>query len=122
MSMTTTDDSQNNDQPSTMTTAVPTINNNNTNISNDNNNGDTNNSGMNVAPPQDATRRLQTKKQTLDDAYAVPANFLEIDVCNPITHGVARNRYTDYEVRMRVCVSPSFLSSISFNSLNVHTE
>ena len=62
--------------------------------------------GVNVvvaAPPQDATRRLQTKKQTLDDAYAVPANFLEIDVCNPITHGVARNRYTDYEIRMRVC-------------------
>lgn len=78
------------------------------------NNGDTNNTsgggvgvgGVNVvvaAPPQDATRRLQTKKQTLDDAYAVPANFLEIDVCNPITHGVARNRYTDYEIRMRVC-------------------
>ncbi|XP_013782836.1 sorting nexin-3-like [Limulus polyphemus] len=52
-------------------------------------------------PPQDATRRLQPKKQTLDDAYAVPANFLEIDVLNPITHGVARKRYTDYEVRMR---------------------
>ena len=28
----------------------------------------------------DATRRLNSKKQTLDDAYAVPANFLEIDV------------------------------------------
>ncbi|XP_076317514.1 sorting nexin-12-like isoform X1 [Tachypleus tridentatus] len=52
-------------------------------------------------PPQDATRRLQPKKQTLDDAYAAPANFLEIDVLNPITHGVARKRYTDYEVRMR---------------------
>lgn len=24
----------------------------------------------------DATRRLNVKKQTLDDAYAVPANFL----------------------------------------------
>jgi sorting nexin-3/12 len=51
--------------------------------------------------PQEATRRLQAKKQTLDDAYAAPANFLEIDVVNPITHGIARNRYTDYEVRMR---------------------
>lgn len=49
-----------------------------------------------------STRRLQSKKQTLDDAYAAPANFLEIDVVNPITHGVARARYTDYEVRMRV--------------------
>lgn len=54
------------------------------------------------AIPQEATKRLQPKKQTLDDAYAIPANFLEIDVVNPMTHGVARTRYTDYEVRMRV--------------------
>jgi len=57
--------------------------------------------GTTEGPPQDATRRLQPKKQTLDDAYAAPANFLEIDVLNPITHGVARKRYTDYEVRLR---------------------
>lgn len=50
----------------------------------------------------DATRRLNVKKQTLDDAYAAPANFLEIDVINPETHGVGKKRYTDYEVRMRV--------------------
>lgn len=50
----------------------------------------------------DATRRLNVKKQTLDDAYAAPANFLEIDVINPITHGLGKKRYTDYEVRMRV--------------------
>ena len=49
-----------------------------------------------------ANRRLPIKKQTLDDAYAAPANYLEIDVINPITHGVAQKRYTDYEVRMRV--------------------
>ena len=42
-------------------------------------------------------QRLSSKKQTLDDAYAVPANFLEIDVINPITHGVANKRYTGYE-------------------------
>lgn len=53
----------------------------------------------------EATRRLQSKKQTLDDAYAAPANFLEIDVVNPITHGMARGRYTDYEVRMQVSTS-----------------
>ena len=58
--------------------------------------------------PQEAMRRLQPKKQTLDDAYAAPANFLEIDVVNPITHGIGRTRYTDYEVRMRV----SFLGLI----------
>lgn len=39
------------------------------------------------------------------DAYAVPANFLEIDVVNPMTTLTAgKKRYTDYEVRMRVCV------------------
>ena len=49
-----------------------------------------------------ATARISTKKQTLDDAYAAPANFLEIDVLNPETHGIDKKRYTDYEVRMRV--------------------
>lgn len=52
----------------------------------------------------EATRRLHAKKQTLDDAYAAPANFLEIDVINPITHGDPKKRYTDYEVRMRVSI------------------
>lgn len=50
---------------------------------------------------QSATARISTKKQTLDDAYAPPANFLEIDVVNSQTHGVGKKRYTDYEVRMR---------------------
>lgn len=49
-----------------------------------------------------STKRLEYKKQTLDDAYAVPANLLEIEVCNPETHGIGRNRYTDYEVKMKV--------------------
>lgn len=50
----------------------------------------------------EATRRLNVKKQTLDDAYAIPANFLEIDVVNPLTSMTAgKKRYTDYEVRMR---------------------
>lgn len=48
------------------------------------------------------TARIQTKKQTLDDAYAPPANFLEIDVVNPQTHGIGKNRYTEYEIRVRV--------------------
>ena len=47
-------------------------------------------------------KRLDFKKQSLDDAYAAPANLLEIEVTNAETHGYARNRYTDYEVRMRV--------------------
>jgi hypothetical protein len=59
---------------------------------------------------EDATKRLMSKKQTLDDAYAAPANFLEIDVINPITHGIGNKRYTDYEVRMKV-------KSISYHTL-----
>lgn len=31
-----------------------------------------------------ATQRLQAKRQTLDEAYAPPANFLEIEVVNPV--------------------------------------
>ena len=49
-----------------------------------------------------ATQRLPPRSQTLDEAYAPPANFLEIEVTNPITHGVGKTRYTDYEIRMRV--------------------
>uniref|UniRef100_A0A0L8HLA5 Uncharacterized protein n=1 Tax=Octopus bimaculoides TaxID=37653 RepID=A0A0L8HLA5_OCTBM len=52
-----------------------------------------------------ATARIQPKKQTLEDAYSPPANFLEIDVCNPQTHGLGKKRYTDYEVRMRVSIN-----------------
>jgi len=48
------------------------------------------------------TARITAKKQTLEDAYSPPANFLEIDVTDPQTHGVAKKRYTDYEVRIRV--------------------
>lgn len=50
---------------------------------------------------QKATARIQAKQQTLEDAYSPPANFLEIDVTDPQTHGVAKKRYTDYEVRIR---------------------
>ncbi len=36
------------------------------------------------------------------DVSAGPPGFLEIDVCNPMTYGRGRARYTDYEVRARV--------------------
>jgi len=46
--------------------------------------------------------RLATKKQSLDDMYSVPANFLEIDVINPQTTIIAgKKKFTDYEIRMR---------------------
>lgn len=58
--------------------------------------------------------RLQTKKQSLDDMYSVPANFLEIDVINPQTTIIAgKKKFTDYEIRMRVSLirifSPWFI-------------
>ncbi len=64
-------------------------------------------------------KRIEPRKQTLDDAYdppglikekerilfcylIFPANFLEIEVCKPITHMDDQGkRYTDYEVRMK---------------------
>lgn len=53
--------------------------------------------------------RLQTKKQTLDDMYSVPANFLEIDVVNPqTTIQAGKKKFTDYEIRMRVSYALSF--------------
>ncbi len=48
------------------------------------------------------TRRLNSKPQDLTDAYGPPSNFLEIDVYDPQTIGVGRNRFTTYEVRMKV--------------------
>lgn len=64
----------------------------------------------------EATRRLNIKKQTLDDAYAAPANFLEIDVVNPVTTiGVGKKRFTDYEVRMRVSQLHRPLTQITWN-------
>lgn len=41
-------------------------------------------------------------KISLEDRYDPPANFLEIEILNPETHGFAGKRYTDYEIRMRV--------------------
>lgn len=50
------------------------------------------------------TRRLNSKPQDLTDAYGPPSNFLEIDVYDPQTIGVGRNRFTTYEVRMKVAL------------------
>ncbi|KAI3386933.1 hypothetical protein SNEBB_004280 [Seison nebaliae] len=47
-----------------------------------------------------STKRIDQKQQNLDTAYLPPANFLEIDVRNPETHGFGGRRYTDFEVSM----------------------
>ena len=41
------------------------------------------------------------KLRTADDAYAEPANVLEIDITDPQTHGFGSKRYTDYAVKVR---------------------
>jgi hypothetical protein len=46
--------------------------------------------------------RLSYKPQTADDRYSQPENFLEVEVLNPKVHGEGRNRYVDYEVRLKV--------------------
>lgn len=57
--------------------------------------------------------RLATKKQSLDDMYSVPANFLEIDVINPQTTIVAgKKKFTDYEIRMRVSQKMPFFRAL----------
>eukprot|EP00038_Savillea_parva_P023435 m.40930 g.40930 ORF g.40930 m.40930 type:complete len:162 (+) comp6047_c0_seq2:229-714(+) len=38
------------------------------------------------------------RMQTLEDAYAEPTNFLEIEVVDPVNHGFGKKRYTDYTV------------------------
>uniref|UniRef100_A0AAY5K2H6 PX domain-containing protein n=1 Tax=Esox lucius TaxID=8010 RepID=A0AAY5K2H6_ESOLU len=52
------------------------------------------------------TRRLFSKPQNLNDAYGPPSNFLEIDVSNPETVGVGRNRFTTYEIRLKAKFTP----------------
>lgn len=59
-------------------------------------------SGPTAAAAEPTTKRLEAKKQSLDDAYAAPANLLEIEIAEPENHGFGRQRYTDYEIRMRV--------------------
>ncbi|KJE98162.1 sorting nexin [Capsaspora owczarzaki ATCC 30864] len=48
-----------------------------------------------------STARVAMNRQGVEDAYAEPMNFLEIDVLDPQTHGLGRARYTDYEIRLR---------------------
>ena len=55
-----------------------------------------------MASEEPFTRRLDAPRQDLNDAYSLPANFLEIEVTNPETHGIGRGKkYTDYEVKLK---------------------
>ncbi|KAK0550851.1 Sorting nexin-3 [Tilletia horrida] len=50
---------------------------------------------------------LNTRRETLEEMYGVPENFLEVEVKNPITHGFGRKMYTDYEIVTRTNI-PAF--------------
>ncbi|KAI9305589.1 sorting nexin-3 [Cunninghamella echinulata] len=41
------------------------------------------------------------KNQTMEDRYGEPENFLEIEIRNPLTHGIGRKMFTDYEIICR---------------------
>lgn len=46
-------------------------------------------------------------RQTFDELYGEPENFLEIEVKNPITHGTGSKMFTDYEIVCNTNI-PSF--------------
>ena len=53
--------------------------------------------------PANSTKRLNFNKQSLDDAYAVPANQLEIEVVDPQPHFEGgKKKYVDYLVNFKV--------------------
>ncbi|KAJ3362946.1 sorting nexin-3 [Allomyces macrogynus ATCC 38327] len=47
-----------------------------------------------------------------DDLYALPENFLEVEVRNPQTQGIGRKMYTDYEIVCRTNL-PTFKHAAS---------
>ena len=47
------------------------------------------------------------RRETVEDMYGVPENFLEVEVRSPLTHGVGRKMYTDYEIVTRTNI-PAF--------------
>ena len=60
-----------------------------------------------------SARHLLFSQISLEDRYDPPANFLEIEVVNPETHGFGGKRYTDYEIRMKVKNAPATHSTTS---------
>lgn len=50
---------------------------------------------------------LNLRRESPEDMYGVPENFLEVEVRNPMTHGYGRKMYTDYEIVTRTNI-PAF--------------
>ncbi|GME71775.1 unnamed protein product [Ambrosiozyma monospora] len=56
---------------------------------------------------------IKEHKQTFDELYGEPENFLEVEVINPITHGnSSSSMYTDYEIICRTNI-PAFKKRVS---------
>jgi len=53
------------------------------------------------------------RTQSFEELYGPPENFLEIEVCNPMTHGMGRGMYTTYEIRMSTNIPAFKLKSSS---------
>ena len=62
-----------------------------------------------------ATSRLPPRPQTIPGGYEPPENFLEVDVVNPETHGIGSKKYTDYEIKVRVCFLHQFDPHLRLN-------
>ncbi|THY53925.1 Phox-like protein [Aureobasidium pullulans] len=70
---------------------------------------------MNQFQPSPSSRTNSTmqampdsRSQSFEEIYGPPENFLEIEVCNPQTHGLTpSSRYTTYEIRLSTNI-PSF--------------
>ncbi|KAJ1831552.1 Sorting nexin-3 [Coemansia sp. RSA 2711] len=54
-----------------------------------------------------STRPLPAREQTAEEQYGEPESYLEIEVRNPLTHGVGRKMHTDYEIICRTNI-PNF--------------
>lgn len=53
------------------------------------------------------TKTNNKQRLQFDEMYSVPESFLEIEIRNPMTHGIGRKMYTDYEI---VCMVREFRS------------
>jgi len=45
--------------------------------------------------------KVDFHEQSAEERYGIPENFLEIEVRSPITHGIGRKQFTDYEIVCR---------------------
>lgn len=55
----------------------------------------------------------EARSQSYEELYGPPENFLEIEVRNPMTHGMGRGMYTTYEIVMRTNIPAFKLKSSS---------